>query len=109
MPGGSMTELADSVGVQASTMTSALKRLRKKNYIYIGQDPNDSRKKNISVTKAGMTIFSSADKTLGLWVDEHPNLKKKTLYKPEMELIKVVYAVFGEESLFKSPSEHMNS
>ncbi len=63
-PASSALSLAHSVGVQPSTLTQALKRLEKKELIYLGKDPSDSRKKMLSLTRTGKTALDRAD----LWL-----------------------------------------
>lgn len=53
MPGTSAYALSKSVGVHPSTLTQTLKRLEKKGFIFQAEDPRDSRKKIISITKSG--------------------------------------------------------
>lgn len=57
MPRTSAFALAKSLGIHPSTLTQTLKRLEKKGYIFQTEDPRDSRKKVISITKAGKLIL----------------------------------------------------
>ena len=53
MPGSSPQKLAEAAGMHPSTLTQSLKRLKKKEVLFIGKDPKDSRKKILSVTRKG--------------------------------------------------------
>lgn len=53
MPGGSPQSLAKVVGMHPSTLTQSLKRLRKREFLFVGEDPRDSRKKMVTLTSAG--------------------------------------------------------
>lgn len=64
MPGTSALKLAHSVGVHPSTLSQTLKRLEKKNFLYLLEDPKDSRKKLISITKVGKTALESFEENI---------------------------------------------
>jgi DNA-binding MarR family transcriptional regulator len=53
MPASSAQRISDAVKVHPSTLTQTLKRLEHKGLIFIAQDPRDSRRKLISVTRMG--------------------------------------------------------
>ncbi len=53
MPGSSPQALAKVVGMHASTLTQSLKRLNKRDLLFVGEDPRDCRKKMISLTLLG--------------------------------------------------------
>ena len=63
-PASSALSLAHTVGIQPSTLTQALKRLEKKDFIYLEKDPSDSRKKILSLTRAGKLVLDRADSWL---------------------------------------------
>jgi DNA-binding MarR family transcriptional regulator len=54
LPGCSALRLADSLAVQPGSLTPAFKRLKRKGYIEISEDPKDSRKKNFWLTRKGL-------------------------------------------------------
>ena len=61
MPGCSPQKLAEALGMHPSTLTQSLKRLQKKETIFVGEDPKDSRKKILIMTRNGyerIKIFS---------------------------------------------------
>ena len=64
MPATSAQSLSAAVGVHPSTLTQTLKRLERKEYIFITEDPTDSRKKLISITRSGKNILESASKKM---------------------------------------------
>lgn len=64
MPGTSAFNLAQSVGVHPSTLSQTLKRLEKKNFLHLIEDPKDSRKKLISITKVGKTALVSFENNI---------------------------------------------
>jgi DNA-binding MarR family transcriptional regulator len=53
MPGSSPQSLARIVGMHPSTLTQSLKRLSKKQFLFVGEDPRDSRKKMVTLTLLG--------------------------------------------------------
>lgn len=59
MPAVTAHSLASAVGVHPSTLTQTLKRLERKKYIFIMEDPADSRKKLISITRLGKNIMET--------------------------------------------------
>lgn len=61
-PGSSAHILARNVGVHPSTLTQTLKRLEKKEYIFISKDQSDSRKKSISITRLGKNAHTNTSK-----------------------------------------------
>lgn len=63
-PASSAFVLAKATGVQPSTLTQTLKRLERKGYIFITEDPRDSRKKLISITRSGMLGVKRVRKAL---------------------------------------------
>lgn len=78
LPAVSALSLATAVGVHPSTLTQTLKRLEKKKFIFVMEDSTDSRKKLISITRAGKNNLESTSK----------KMKKKlsTLFEFEKEL-----------------------
>lgn len=66
LPAVSALVLAKNVGVHPSTLTQTLKRLEKKAFIFITEDPTDSRKKLVALTRKGQFALKEADsKMLG--------------------------------------------
>lgn len=53
MPGCSPLRLAEVSGVHASTLTQSLKRLERKGLLFTAEDPRDSRKKILGITRKG--------------------------------------------------------
>lgn len=64
----SANTLSNFVGVHPSSLTQTLKRLERKRMIIVTEDPLDSRKKVISITKAGHTRTKSLEKSLESWI-----------------------------------------
>lgn len=56
--------LAKLIGIQPSTLTQALKRLESKNYLFMGPDPLDRRKKILCLSKPGKEVLDRAEKYL---------------------------------------------
>src|SRR5688500_2072878 len=52
-PAVNLNVLAREVGVHASTLTQTIKRLSRKQYVLVIDDPLDQRKKVISLTRSG--------------------------------------------------------
>lgn len=67
MPATSAYALAKAAGVHPSTLTQTLKRLDRKKYIFITDDPTDSRKKLISLTRSGKGALDIANETMSAW------------------------------------------
>lgn len=53
MPAVSAQVLSEKVKLHPSTLTQTLKRLIRKKWIFVSEDPRDSRKKMISLTREG--------------------------------------------------------
>ncbi|MBS1958170.1 MAG: MarR family transcriptional regulator [Bdellovibrionales bacterium] len=67
MPGCSPQKLAVAVGMHPSSLTQSLKRLKKKRALYVAEDPKDSRKKILSLSREGLELlekFSSGFRDL---------------------------------------------
>jgi DNA-binding MarR family transcriptional regulator len=60
MPGVSALELSDAVNLHPSTLTQALKRLIRKGFIVASEDPRDSRKKVVALTRQGKLALDRA-------------------------------------------------
>lgn len=70
MPAVSAHVLAKAVGIHPSSLTQTLKRLARKKYIFIIGDPQDTRKKIISITRAGKEILDTTSEKMGTWSEE---------------------------------------
>ncbi|MCC6277230.1 MAG: MarR family transcriptional regulator [Oligoflexia bacterium] len=57
MPGSSPQRLAFAVGMHPSTLTQSMKRLVRKDLIFVEEDPKDSRKKILGLTTRGSTAL----------------------------------------------------
>ena len=53
LPATSSQALAKAIGLQPSSMTPTLRRLVRKEYIFVTEDPRDSRRKLIALTRRG--------------------------------------------------------
>ncbi len=60
MPGTSAQTLAGAVGVHPSTLTQSIRRLALKEYLFVDEDPLDSRRKIISITRRGKNALDQA-------------------------------------------------
>ena len=70
MPGVSAFSLAKAAGIHPSTLTQTLKRLERKGFLFITEDPKDSRKKLISLTRPGRNAMESAGDRMKKWSAE---------------------------------------
>ncbi len=61
LPGCSPQELARAAGMHPSTLTQSLKRLKRKEALYIATDPRDSRKKILSLTRKGRGLMETLE------------------------------------------------
>lgn len=52
-PASSAYSLSQAIGIQPSTLSPTIQRLARKDYIFVTEDPRDSRKKLISLTRRG--------------------------------------------------------
>ncbi len=52
-PGISPQSLAKIAGMHPSTLTQSMKRLGKRDFLFVGEDPKDSRKKMLTLTFSG--------------------------------------------------------
>jgi DNA-binding MarR family transcriptional regulator len=64
MPGTSAQELSNAVQVHPSSLTQSLKRLIRKNLIFVSEDPRDSRKKTISITRKGKQTLDTVEEQM---------------------------------------------
>jgi len=64
MPGTSAQELSEAVKLHPSTLSQSLKRLIRKELILVMEDPRDSRKKIISLTRNGKEALDHAEKQM---------------------------------------------
>lgn len=76
MPASSAHLLAKAVGVQPSSLTQTLKRLQRKHLIFITEDPKDSRKKLISITRLGKEVLDNTALSIKRWSKELSALEK---------------------------------
>ncbi|MBY0469940.1 MarR family transcriptional regulator [bacterium] len=67
LPAASASSLASAVGVHPSTLTQTLRRLGRKGFIYVAEDPKDSRKKAISITRSGRDILHTSTRDMVSW------------------------------------------
>lgn len=65
MPGCSPQKLASEIGMHPSTLTQSLRRLLRKGAIYIGEDPKDSRKKLLTMTRDGLALIERFNSGIG--------------------------------------------
>lgn len=69
-PATSPFVLAKAVGILPGTLTPALGRLKRKGLVFVGNDPKDSRKKILSLTRKGKETIDTADKQVVAWRDQ---------------------------------------
>ena len=77
LPASSAHSLSKAVGVHPSTLTQTLKRLQKKEFIFITEDPKDSRKKLISITRSGKNILESTSDKMITWLPDPTGIEKE--------------------------------
>lgn len=65
MPGCSPQKLASEAGMHPSTLTQSLRRLLRKDAVYIAEDPKDSRKKILTMTRDGFVLISRFEVGVG--------------------------------------------
>lgn len=56
LPASCSQALSEAIGIQPSTLTQTIRRLVRKEYIFVTDDPRDSRKRLISLTRKGKEI-----------------------------------------------------
>lgn len=67
MPAVTAHSLAKAVGIHPSTLTQTLKRLEKKELIFISDDPRDSRRKLITITRSGKDALENTSSQMQSW------------------------------------------
>lgn len=77
MPATSPLALAAAVNVHPSTLTQTMKRLLKKKFIFIAEDPKDSRKKLVAMTRAGKNALDAATIEVGEWSKDLGSLREE--------------------------------
>lgn len=75
MPAASALALAKGVGVHPSTLTQSLKRLEKKGFVFVADDPRDSRRKMISLTRNGQAAMQLAHLKMKEWESNFASIK----------------------------------
>ncbi len=75
MPAASALALAKGVGVHPSTLTQSLKRLEKKGFVFVADDPRDSRRKMISLTRNGQAALQLAQMKMQEWENNFSTIK----------------------------------
>jgi DNA-binding MarR family transcriptional regulator len=66
LPATSPQALATVMGIHPSTLTQTMKRLEKKGLIFVGDNPKDSRKKIILLTRSGKAALDKANEKIEL-------------------------------------------
>lgn len=74
MPGCSPQKLAEVLGMHPSSLTQSLKRLLKKEAIFVGEDPKDSRRKILSLTRMGHAQLIRFSEGIGAFMAFHSKL-----------------------------------
>lgn len=64
LPACSPNNLAIAIGIHPSTLTPTLRRLEKKQLIFVTEDPRDSRKKMLALTRRGEDSIKFVHKEL---------------------------------------------
>ena len=64
LPASSAQVLASAVGVHPSTLCQTLKRLTRKEFVFITEDPKDSRRTLIALTKRGKETIDTVYRDL---------------------------------------------
>ncbi len=95
MPGASAQELSDAVKLHPSTLSQSFKRLVRKELILILEDPRDSRKKIISLTRKGKETLDRVENQMEE-IASTLTLAKKELYFLETHLKKSIPKFFEE-------------
>jgi DNA-binding MarR family transcriptional regulator len=78
MPGSSPQQLADAVGMHPSTLTQSIKRLQRKDVIFIADHPKDARKKLLSVTRQGHELLLRASDGITRILSQQKRMSFKT-------------------------------
>jgi DNA-binding MarR family transcriptional regulator len=88
MPASSAQDLSEAVRLHPSTLTQSLKRLVRKDLIFVTEDPRDSRKKIISLTRRGKKALDESDAQMNQMADDIATIEK-ALYEVEEGLFRV--------------------
>lgn len=70
MPAFPAAALSGAVGVHPSTLTQTIKRLERKGLIHIATDERDSRRRLVSLTRAGKLRLDQAGRQMDQWQSE---------------------------------------
>jgi DNA-binding MarR family transcriptional regulator len=70
MPGCSPLALAAAVGVSPGTLTQTMRRLERKGFLFLAEDPKDSRKKLVAITRAGKRVLEGASEEIQAWAKD---------------------------------------
>lgn len=77
MPACSPQDLATAVGVSPGTLTQSMRRLERKRLLFVADDPHDSRRKMVSITRAGKNLLEEASEKIDEWSADFSPLKKE--------------------------------
>jgi DNA-binding MarR family transcriptional regulator len=77
MPAISPLHLSKALGVTPGTLSQTLSRLEKKNFLFMRYDPNDARKKMISITRNGKRALDISDAQFKQFFSEINRLEKE--------------------------------
>lgn len=94
MPATSAQELSEAVRLHPSTLTQSLKRLIRKELIFVSEDPRDSRKKIISLTRKGKDALDRSDIQMEKIAEDLRSVQSE-LYAFEDYLSSLRYPVFS--------------
>ncbi len=104
MPAASAFALAKGVGVHPSTLTQSLKRLEKKGFVFVTDDPRDSRKKMISLTRNGQEALKTAATKITSWRKKFAPVKNE-LAKVQDHLVGQLEGQLGKQPLASMDAE----
>lgn len=95
MPATSALELSDALRLHPSTLSQSLKRLVRKKLILVSEDPRDSRKKTISLTRHGKDVLDRSELQMRQMATDLARIEP-ALYAVEDGLASLRYRAFQQ-------------
>ena len=88
MPGCSPLALSRSVGMHPSTLTQGIKRLARKKFIFVGEDPKDLRRKIISLNLKGHRALIFFESQIDFVLEKENNNERSLHIRPNLNVMR---------------------
>jgi len=96
LPGTCSHVLSGVVGVKPSTLTATLQRLLRKEYVFVTEDPRDSRRKLIALTRRGNEAVEAVYRDLNFMFDRAVRKRETDALEDVLRYLENVRREIGE-------------